>query len=155
MLKPLAILGWLMLSVTGETAGRSSPPGPELMTIADTRFYLPTSLVSGDDDIVTLKRVTAGAKNPDLVQVCLTTRVLASHAGQSGSGRKAFDNHKTGKPRFLARPRQPSCTHVQPTRHQFTFWKEAGNGALRPVLKQALDLSGMAGDLVRFEWRKD
>lgn len=155
MLKSLAVLGWLALAATGGSPHRSTPPLPGLATIADTNLFLPASLVSGDNDVVTLNRVTAGAKRPDLVQICLSTRIPQPDARQAGSGRKAFDNHETRQPRFLARPGRPACTHVQPTRHRFIFWKEGGNGAMRPVLKQALDLSGMAGDLVRFEWRND
>lgn len=155
MLKALSILGWLALAATGETTHRGAPSLPGLVTIADTGLFLPTSIVSGDNDVVTLNRVAAGAKQPDLVQICLAIRIPRSSIRRAGTGRKAFDNHETRHPRFLARPTRPACTHVQPTRHRFTFWKEDLNGAMRPVLKQALDLSGMAGDLMRFEWRND
>ena len=122
------------------------PPGGGV--IKAEKSYLPSFLTSGDNDVIVIHREQAGAPQPDIVQVCIVNR------SRSG-GRKAIDNHRTSRPRYVAGANQTDCGDVHPARQDFFFWKAEANGVLKPVLKRKLDLSGYAGYSIRLEWIDD
>ncbi len=109
---------------------------------------LPQFLTSGDNDLIVVHQTKSGASPPDSVQVCIVNR------SRSG-GRKAFDNHRTGQPRYIADSGQTDCGNIHPTQQDFFFWKTDSDGGLKPVLKQKLNLAGYAGYSIRFEWLDD
>ncbi len=122
-------------------------PGAVAGLLPVARKQLPEFLKSGDNDLIVIHRTKGGAPRPDIVRICMTDR--------SGSGSKAFDNHRTGHPRYLAVGNRTVCGNIYPTRQEFFFWKATASGKLKPVLKQKLNLTGYAGYLLRFEWISD
>jgi hypothetical protein len=137
---------WLL----GFPAGHSPEmPGERMRgetTIA--QGHLPSFLTSGDNDVIVVDRKGNARGTGYSVQVC-----LVNHS-RSGT-RKAFDIHRGARPRYAAAAGDTVCSPLQPTRHDFYFWKQKSGSGLRAVLKQKLDLTGLGGDTLVFEWRDD
>jgi len=152
-IKAAAAALWLLAlphAVAPPPAGPFLPDGDVMKTeqIKTAQGHLPSFLASGDNDVIVIHRTKAGAPQPDIVRIC-----IVNHS-RSG-GRKAFDNHRTKRPRYVVGGSQTDCGNIHPTQQDFFFWKAAPGGALKPVLKQKLNLSGYAGYLIRFEWIDD
>lgn len=109
---------------------------------------LPEILKSGDNDLILVRPTKGGAPRPEIVRICMTNRSI-------GGGPKAFDNHRAGRPRYMAANDHTVCGEIYPTRQDFYFWKTTAGGKLKPVLKQSLNLSDYAGYLLHFEWIND